>query len=53
MVTSVAQLTANQYTYPGEPNLTTDVERLSTYGYPQIVGPVTFTTSNAVVDAYL
>jgi hypothetical protein len=53
IVTSVSQLTANQYTYPNEPNLSTDVETVSTYGYPQIVGPITYTTSNATVNTYL
>jgi hypothetical protein len=47
LLTSVAELTANTYTYPVSTNLVTEVERLSTYGYPQITSNITYTTSNS------
>lgn len=47
LLTSVAELTANTYTYPVSTKLVTEVERLSTYGYPQITNNITYTTSNS------
>jgi len=49
MLTSVAELTANTYTYPTISKLVTEVERLSTYGYPNITNNITYTTSNSEI----
>jgi hypothetical protein len=53
LITSVAELTATEFSYPSNTNITTEVERISSYGYPQITNNTTFTTSNALTDTYL
>ncbi|CAB5226449.1 tail sheath stabilizer and completion protein [uncultured Caudovirales phage] len=53
LITSVAELTATEFSYPSNMNLSTDVERISSYGYPQITNSTTFTTSNVLTDTYL
>jgi hypothetical protein len=47
VLTSVAELTANTYSYPPNSNLISETERLSTYGYPQITNEISYTTSNS------
>lgn len=53
ILTSVAELTANTYTYPASSKLVTEMETISTYAFPQITPPITYTTSNANADLYL
>jgi len=52
VLTSVNQLTATNFTYTSS-GLVTEVEKLSTYAYPQITPSVTYTTSNANANLYL
>lgn len=55
LITSVNELTATNFTNFGtkDPKIISVVESLSTYAFPQITTPVTYTTSNAIVDTYL
>jgi len=55
LLTSVNELTAINYTNKSntDPNLNTTTETVSTYAFPQITPPVTYTTSNTVVNTYL
>lgn len=53
VLTSVAELTANTYTYPISSKLVTEVETISTYAFPQITHPITYTATNANADLYL
>jgi hypothetical protein len=53
VLTSVAELTATQYTYDPSTNLTTEVETVSTFGYPQITNLIQYTTSDANTNTYL
>jgi hypothetical protein len=50
VLTSVNQLTATNFGYTSDPNITTEVETISTYGYPQIYTNVTYTTSNSNIN---
>lgn len=52
VLTSVSQLTVTNLKYL-DPNLVTEVETVSTYAFPQITPPITYTTSNANADLYL
>lgn len=47
MLTSVSQLTATNFGLTADPNIVTETETLSTYGYPQIYTDITYTTSNS------
>ena len=51
LITSVSELTAAAYS--SDPNVITDVERLSSYGYPQITNEISYFTSDANTSAYL
>lgn len=47
MITSVNQLTATNFGQTSDPNIVTETETLSTYGYPQIFTDITYTTSDS------
>lgn len=50
VLTSINQLTAMNLGYTSDPNITTEVETISTYGYPQIYTNITYTTSNSNIN---